>query len=155
MGISFDIPGKGHYSIENIVFDLNGTLGVDGELRSTTFELLSRLSERVHAYILTADTHNSASLLQEHFQVIVLSGTDTTFAKRDFIKEIGRDHTAAVGNGANDAAMLEESLLGIAVVEEEGCSAKILGKADILIRNIDDAIKLFLNPRRLKATLRR
>ena len=159
MGIRIDVPGKQVYQIETIVFDLNGTLAVDGRLRSNTRELLKNLAGKVDVHVLTADTHHSALHIQEALgdiiNVHVLAGENTVESKRTFIKEAGSQQTAAVGNGANDMGMLEEAVLSIAVLEAEGCSAEILLKADIVVRNTDDAIGLFLNPRRIVATLRR
>ncbi len=159
MGICFDVPGRGSYHLDAIVFDLNGTLTVDGRLSPSTSELLFRVSEKVALYVLTADTQSSASRIQdslgEGIQLMVLSGDDTTRAKRRFVQKMDSHHVAAVGNGANDAGMLEEAVLGIAVLEEEGCAAEILLKADIAVRHIDEALGLFLNPGRLIATLRR
>ena len=159
MGVRIDVPGKQVYQINTIVFDLNGTLAVDGRLRSTTRELLKNLAGKVDVHVLTADTHHSALHIQESLgdkiNMHVLAGENTVEAKRIFIKETGPEQTAAVGNGANDAGMLEEAVLGIAVLEAEGCSADILLKADIVVRNTDEALGLFLNPNRIIATLRR
>ncbi len=159
MGLKIDVPGRQTYQVEAIVFDLNGTLTIDGELRSSTRELLLELAEEVSIHILTADTHHSASMVQESLggkvKVHVLQGDYTLEAKRTLIKELGPGQTAAVGNGANDAGLLEEACLSVAVLEKEGCAAEVLSRANILVRSTDDALKLFLNTRRIIATLRR
>ncbi len=159
MGIEFDVPGRQKHLIETIVFDLNGTLTVDGKLRPSTRELLLALAEKVSLHVLTADTNRSASLVQDALgdkvKVQVLPGNKTLEAKRNFVRELGAQQTAAVGNGANDAGLLEEACLGVAVLEEEGCAAEILSRADILVRSTDNALQLFLNPKRIIATLRR
>lgn len=61
---------------------------------------------------------------------------------------------AAVGNGANDAAMLREAALGIAVLGPEGLAAEALLAADVLVRDVRDALDLLLQPERLVATWR-
>ena len=158
MSISIDIPGRDSYRIENIVFDLNGTLTTDGRLENRTRELLQQLSKKVFLYILTADTQNSASRLQnelgEAVNVTVLEGSSTAAAKRKFIQEKNPVYTAAVGNGVNDMEMLEEAALSIAVIGKEGCYPGLFSKADLVVNHIDNAIEMFLWPRRIKATLR-
>jgi len=60
----------------------------------------------------------------------------------------------AIGNGANDAAMLQEAALGIAVLGPEGLAAEALLAADVVVASIEDALDLLLRPHRLVATLR-
>ncbi len=76
-------------------------------------------------------------------------------AKLDYIEKLGADTVVAVGNGANDAAMLERAALGIAVIGPEGAAAKTLQKADVVAPDIRSALELLLFPKRLIATLRR
>jgi len=45
------------YKIEPIVFDINGTLALDGTLLPEVSSLLMELSERTNIHLLTADTH--------------------------------------------------------------------------------------------------
>jgi len=61
----------------------------------------------------------------------------------------------AIGNGANDVAMLSEAAHGIAGLGPEGLAVSALLAADVLVASIDDALELLLNPKRLIATLRR
>lgn len=60
----------------------------------------------------------------------------------------------AVGNGANDARMLERAALGIAVLGPEGLALSCLQAADVVVPDILAALDLLLFPRRLVATLR-
>lgn len=46
------------------------------------------------------------------------------------------------------------ALIGIAVLEGEGCAADAMKGADILVRSIGEGLNLLLHPDRLKATLR-
>jgi len=158
MSISIDVPGRDPYRIENIVFDLNGTLTTDGRLENRTRELLQQLSKKVFLYILTADTHNSASRLQnelgETINMTVLEGSSTATSKKEFVQKKNPVFTAAVGNGVNDMEMLEKAVLSIAVIGKEGCYPGLLDKADLVVNHIDNAIEMFLWPRRIKATLR-
>ena len=61
----------------------------------------------------------------------------------------------AIGTGANEADMLREAALGIAVVGPEGLAGGALAAADVVVASIDDALGLLVNSNRLSATLRR
>ena len=58
-------------------------------------------------------------------------------------------------NGTNDAEMLREAALGIAVIGPEGASGATVAAADLVCRSINDALGLLRDPRVLAATLRR
>jgi soluble P-type ATPase len=63
--------------------------------------------------------------------------------------------TVAIGNGNNDHLILKEAALGIAVLGDEGLSVSAIKNADIVMKNISDALDLFLKTKRLIATLRK
>jgi soluble P-type ATPase len=67
---------------------------------------------------------------------------------------VGAKRTACVGNGRNDALMMGAAVLGIVVVQAEGATGQTLQAADVIAREIVDALGLLLNPQRLVATLR-
>ena len=76
--------------------------------------------------------------------------------KKDrFVKALGPESVIAMGNGANDALMLERSALGIAVVGPEGASLTALQKARLVVGDINSGLDLLLNTKRLVATLRK
>ena len=60
----------------------------------------------------------------------------------------------AVGNGRNDIPLMALAGLTIAVIGREGASVELLLAADVVVRDILDALDLITNPLRLKATLR-
>jgi len=74
--------------------------------------------------------------------------------KLEYIKNLGPTNVVAIGNGRNDKKMLEKAALGIAVILEEGCATESLTAADIVCKNIQHALDLFTNQKRLIATLR-
>jgi soluble P-type ATPase len=49
--------------------------------------------------------------------------------------------------------MMEEAGLGICVIGKEGASAETMGKADVVVTNILDALDFLLKPLRHQATL--
>jgi soluble P-type ATPase len=59
-----------------------------------------------------------------------------------------------MGNGANDAAMLAGTALGIAIVGPEGAHRAALAACDVAVRSVADALDLLLEPQALVATLR-
>ena len=153
----FKIPNYSDLVIENIVFDYNGTLAVNGLVSCKTKELLKTLCGKFKVYVITADTFGSVKqeLVGYSLEVKVLHTSEHTQEKAEFIKQLGAQNTVALGNGNNDANMLELAELSIAIAGKEGCSTKTLLQSDIVCHNIDDAIELFLNPNRLVATLRK
>jgi soluble P-type ATPase len=61
----------------------------------------------------------------------------------------------ALGNGANDAEMLEAATLGIAVPGDEGLAVVSPVAADVVKASIRDALDLLRDTDQLVATLRR
>lgn len=155
--LHIEIPGSAPLAVRYLVLDLNGTLAVDGRVRERTRELINQVAESVEVYVLTADTGGEAERVSRCLDaaLITVSGSDTGAAKASFLDGLGAEGVVAVGNGLNDRLMLEKAALGILVLGAEGCAAAALGAADVLVRDIDDALQMLLKPRRLKATLRR
>lgn len=154
--ISIDIPGCGNIEIENLVLDLNGTIATDGEVSPEVKEKIDALSKEVKIYVLTADTQRTAQEEIEDMNVKLfkIEEGDSKKGKFEFIKGLDLERTVAIGNGNNDQLILKEAALGIAVLGEEGMSVSSMKHADIVVKNICDALDLFLKPKRLIATLR-
>ena len=154
--ISISIPGTGTLNLEHLVLDYNGTLAVDGVLLPGVKATLQSLSRQISVHVITADTFGKAGegLAGTDCQLTVLDPGRQDQAKLDFVNRLGTDRTVAIGNGRNDALMLEAAVLGIAVILGEGASALSLDKADVVCTNVVDALELLLHPLRLTATLR-
>ncbi len=154
--LSFNISGIGKIELENAVFDLNGTIAVNGKIADKVKSKLNKLSENLNIYLLTADIYGTAEKLISDItlELVKISPVNEAQKKRDFILKIGKEKTIAIGNGANDALMLKEAKIGIAVIEKEGASQNAILNADLMVRNIDDALDLLLNPIRIASTLR-
>ncbi len=151
--IRIDIPGRGLIELTDAVFDVNGTIAVDGVLIAGVAERLHRVREQLAIHILTAGTHGNISELERTLGMplrIISTGED----KQRFVQQLGPEHVIAFGNGANDVAMLRLAALGIAVMANEGLSLLALQAADVLVHGPLDAIDLVLHPKRLVATLR-
>jgi soluble P-type ATPase len=154
--IRIDIPGWGNIDIENILIDLNGTLATDGKIPITIKEKIKSLSEEVSVYVLTADTQGTANeeIWDLNVQLVKTSEEDSKIRKFEFLSTLTPERTVAIGNGSNDQLLMEETALGITVLGDEGMSVSAMKSADIVVKNISDALDLFLKPKRLVATLR-
>ena len=155
--IDIDIPGDKSLRLEHLVLDYNGTIACDGNLIPGVMDRLEALSRSVSIHILTADTFGSVRKEMSGIpcEVAVIGQEEQIQAKASYVRHLGLEKTVGVGNGRNDALMLKESALGIAVVQEEGTAAETLLAADIVTHSILDALDLLLRPLRLSATLRR
>ena len=61
----------------------------------------------------------------------------------------------AIGQGSNDAGMLQAAALGICVLSPEGSAVETLLSADVVAANIYEALDLLEEPLRIVATLRK
>lgn len=155
--ITIDIPDYRLLTLEYLVLDLNGTLAADGVVLPGVAERLRQLRSQLEIILLTANTHGggaeTAQYLGIEFQL--LEPAPGGAQKEAFVRALGADHVVAMGNGANDAAMLQAAALGIAVNGIEGLATVALTAADLYLPHIVDALDLLLHPNRLRATLRR
>lgn len=155
--ICLSIPGReSDLELHYLLLDMNGTLTTDGILIPGVQEKLELLKAHLNLYMLTADTHgNGASVAEElDIEIFRVSGEAGGQDKLDFLNTLGAKNTAAIGNGYNDALMLEHAALSITILGEEGCAVHALKRADIVVKDINDALALLLKPVRVVATLR-
>ncbi len=155
--IRIQVPGDKIYEIQSVILDYNGTVAKDGALLEGVPERLLALHEKgVTLYVITADTHGTvaASCATLPVQVHIVSSTYALADKRRLVNALKKEHCASIGNGRNDAWMLEDSAIGICVIGDEGAHQKSIAASDIVVTNIVDALDLLLIPSRLIATLR-
>jgi soluble P-type ATPase len=154
--IEIDIPGFKHLKLAHLVLDYNGTLAVDGALLPGVQARLRELAAEVHIHLITADTfgevHATAGDLP--CKLHILPQHSQAEAKRDYIRGLDAHETVSIGNGRNDRLMLAEAALGIAVIQDEGASGASIAAADVVCRDINEALDLLRHPLRLAATLR-
>lgn len=151
--IQVDIPQWGVIELQHAVFDINGTLAVDGNPFPEVVERLRRLADFLSLQALTAGTHGNIAELERLLDIpirIIGQGEE----KARYVQQLGAEHVVAFGNGRNDIGMLRAAALGIAILSGEGTAVGALQAADIVALGPVDAIDLLLNPKRLIATLR-
>jgi soluble P-type ATPase len=148
--IKIDIPGIGTLSLQHLVLDYNGTIAFDGSLIEGVEEKLNQLAERLNIYIITVGQKCG----NIKGKINVLTSSNGTLEKGEFIDSLGAENVVAIGNGMNDSLMLEKAALGIIVIGGEGAALKAVDRADIVVKDIHDALGLLLNKIRIKATLR-
>ena len=152
-----EIPYYKTLILEHVVLDYNGTIAKDGVLKEEVKTLLPELCETYTVHVITADTFGSVKAQMEGFDVVVkvLQTDNHTAEKAAYVDVLGKESCVAMGNGNNDASMLQNSILGIAIVGDEGCATPTLLQSDISCIEIADALALLLNEKRLIATLRK
>jgi soluble P-type ATPase len=151
--IRIDIPQRGIIELHHAVFDVNGTLAVDGMPIPGVVDRLQALAEQLSLHALTAGTHGNIAELEGVFGFplhMIVSGEE----KMHFVEQLGPASVIAFGNGRNDVAMLRLAVIGVAILAGEGVAIEALQAADVLAPGPVDAIDLVLKPKRLIATLR-
>ncbi|HNQ67501.1 MAG TPA: HAD hydrolase family protein [Bacteroidales bacterium] len=154
--LNVEIPGSDNITARYLVLDYNGTLAKDGTILKGVADKLNILSKVLSVYIITADTFGTvkSNLKNCNCECVIIAGEYQGKQKCEFIKNLNSSEVIAIGNGFNDALMLKESALGIALIQDEGASVKTVCNADIVCTDILVALDLLLNPKRIKATLR-
>jgi soluble P-type ATPase len=151
--IRIDIPLLGIVELQHAVFDVNGTLAVDGKPIPGVADRLKALGEHLSLHVLTAGTHGNIAEIERAlgFPVHMITIGEE---KVHYVEQLGPASVIAFGNGMNDVGMLRLAAIGVAVLAGEGVAIGALQAADVLALGPVDAIDLVLNPKRLVATLR-
>jgi len=151
-----DIPNYKKLTIKHIVCDYNGSIAKDGSVLPQVQSLFEILAKDYTVHVITADTFGSVHKELEDYpvEIKVLSSSDHTQEKADYIHSLGHTSCVAIGNGNNDSEMLKTAMIGIALLGDEGCASKLLLNSDITCKKIEEALELFVYPKRLIATLR-
>ena len=158
--LTVDIPGWRSLQLELLLLDVNGTLTLDGDLLAEVDAGLKALIQvgMLDVQLVSADTFGHLDNIAAQLGVRAKrleAGRPEAAQKADVVRQLGAERVVAIGNGANDADMLREAALGIAVVGPEGLAGGALAAADVVVVSINDALGLLRNPKRLIATLRR
>ena len=158
--LTVDIPGWRSLQLEVLLLDVNGTLTLDGQLLAGVDAGVKALIQvgMLDVQLVSADTFGRLDNIAAQLGVRAKrleAGRPEAAQKADVVRQLGAERVVAIGNGANDADMLGEAALGIAIVGPEGLAAGALAVADVVVPSISAALGLLRNPKRLIATLRR
>ena len=152
--LSVSIPGIPELQLEHLLVDVNGTLTNRGELLDGVEARLDRLRHSLDIRLVSADTFGMLDTIAAGLHVSAVRAS-TGEDKLRLLDDLGRGRCAVVGNGSNDALVLEAAAVGFAVIGPEGASAAALRSADVVCASAADALDLLLDPKALSATLRR
>jgi len=148
-------PGQEPLAIEFILIDFEGTLASDRRVHPKARDKLNLLSKRSKIYILAKGEQEAIGeiLKKVKAEVIYLTEGEASQRKLDLLRQVGATRAVAIGNGVDDAAMIEEAGLGICIIGKEGTSAEAMKKAEVVFTDILHALDFLLKPLRQKATL--
>lgn len=154
--IEMTIPGFGKLELEYLIVDYNGTLAQDGDLLPGVAGVLGELSREIDIHVVTADTLGIAeeNLAEIPVTIHVIKGKPEDEAKLDYLEELGPEKCVCIGNGVNDALVLERARVSIGVVGREAAALRAVAAAQLVAPDIITALNLFRYPLRLLATLR-
>jgi soluble P-type ATPase len=148
-------PGRNPLEIEFILLNFEGTLATDRRVHPKAKDKLNLLSKRTNIFILTKENKEVASevLKKVKAEVVSFKEAEASEKKLEFVRRLGGTRTVAIGNGFDDALMLEEAGLGICVIGKEGASGEAIEKADVVVIDILNALDFLLKPLRHQSTL--
>ncbi len=154
----FVIPKFKSLTIENVIFDINGTLQFQGMISNEVVTKVKELKERYNIYLVSSDTRGNLKQLANKLEVayikITVDNISDAEGKNKELEKLGKHRTIAIGNGNNDALMLKNARLGILIIGSEGASTKSLMNADLVFTSIVDAIGFLMDDKAIIATLR-
>jgi P-type E1-E2 ATPase len=155
--IELNIPGRGRLQLEHLVCDVNGTLALDGTLPVGMVRTLNALKDRLMIHIISADTLGNLQSIERQLKIhaIRIKPQEEAEQKAAYVRELGAEQVAAVGQGANDALMLKEAAIGICVLSHEGTAIETLMSADLVMPGVFEALELFDKPLRMVSSLRK
>lgn len=155
--IEVDVPGWKRLRLSALVLDVNGVVAMDGKLLPAVTGRIRTLRTLLDVHLLSADTHSSLDEIARALEVSAgrVEAGEEASQKAALVQRLGSDRVVAIGNGANDVAMLREADLGVAVLGHEGLASVALAASDVLVGSVHEGLDLLLQPKRLMATLRR
>jgi soluble P-type ATPase len=151
--LTVPIPGAAPVTFRHLVIDANGTLTDRGAPIPGVAERIARIRATLDIHVASADTFGTAEAMAASLGadfVPVATGVD----KVRLVERLGAGAVIAVGNGRNDAEMFRAARLAIAVVGPEGAAVAAIQAADVVCRDICNALDMLLDEKVLIATLR-
>ncbi len=143
--------------LKYLLLDYTGTLSENGKIIEGVKQRLEALSDKFERIeVLTADTFGSAKkeLKGLNLNINILQG-EAGIQKLQKLNELGAEHCVAIGNGNNDVLMLKKARLSIAVINKDGCFAKLINEADIVACSTNDVLDGLIDTRKIVSLLRK
>jgi soluble P-type ATPase len=153
--IAIQRPGQGPLEVDFILLDFEGALASDRRVHPKAKDKINLISKRTKIYILAKGEKErvAEALRKVKAEIIEFAEGKASEGKLNFLRELGPAKAVAIGNGVDDALMIEESGFGICVIGKEGAAGGAVQKADLVVMNVVDALDFLLKPLRQKATL--
>lgn len=151
----FDIPGQGKVEINTLILDLNGTLAVNGQIVDGAKQRLNELKEGgLEIVFFSGDTRGNAQDIADDLGIKFEKASNAA-DKSKLIEKLEPMKCAAIGNGLIDEIKLSKARIAIVTIQSEGVHTKSLLAADIIVPTINDALDLFLDEKKMIATMRK
>ncbi|WP_025209648.1 HAD family hydrolase [Hippea sp. KM1] len=153
--MNFTVDGK-RFNFNYLISDYTGTLSEHSRIIPCVKEKTAQLKNLFKRIIvLTADTMGSAERELSSLNIkLKIINRNTSIQKREFLESIGAEECIAIGNGNNDIEMFKVAGLSLAVINKDGCNAKLIQHADLVFNSICDALDALINPKILISLLR-
>lgn len=144
------------FHLKYLLLDYTGTLSEHGKLIECVGEKLTKLSRHFEKiYVLTADTFGTAEKELKGLPVIVKVLTHpSSKGKVDVVNSLGGEYCVSIGNGNNDIEMLKLTKLSFAIINRDGCNARLFSASDIVFKSICDALDSLIEPKIIISLLR-
>jgi len=143
--------------LKYLLLDYTGTLSENGKIIEGVKERLEILADKFEKIeVLTADTFGSAEkeLKGLKLNINILQG-ESGIQKLQKLNELGGQYCVAIGNGNNDVLMLRNARLSIAVINKDGCFARLINEADIVACSTNDILDGLIDKRKIVSLLRK
>jgi len=108
---------------------------------------------KIYIFSKTGEPVTSQTLKKVPAEIVPVIEGESSSRKLRLLDELGDGRTAAIGNGEDDAAMIERAAIGIAVLGKEGTAGAALRAADLVVTDVLDGLEFLLNPLRQRTTL--
>lgn len=147
-----DLPGRDPVTMAELVIDFAAASSHDGRLLPGVVERLAQLAKRIRITVVTTEACNQARQQLADLPVEVqniAAGSD----RRAYVAKIGAGLVVAVSSASDDTLMLEAAAIGIAVADGQAAADELGAAADVVCRDIDEALDLVGDPQCLKVAL--
>jgi len=141
------------YDLKIMFLDLNGTLTVWWEIKESTIFLLWKLKKLWWKLILlTGNQRGNADVFEQYGLEIMIA--KNAAEKWVVVSQFEKEQVVCVWNARIDKGMFEHACISIVTIQWEWIHASVLNDVDIVVTDIDDALKLFTDSDRFAATMK-